>query len=108
MYKYAIRYNFNQECREEGYTEDQSDGNGLCDAIIGISIILPPDGSYSQQLICINGKTKKPMTQDEIFKAWLTLGMSLRNEDKVTGWKKYLLNVLHEFIIKIFANADKT
>lgn len=101
-YKYALRYNFNEEHRDEGYTKEDADNNGLCDAILGISMLFPSDGSYSQALFGFNGKEKRSLTQDEIFKAWLMLGLSLHDEGELKGWKADLTKHVSEIIRGIF------
>lgn len=92
MYKYAIKYNLNTESREEGYALEV-DGYSLCDVLISIPIVIPSDGGYSQRLISFNGKTKKPCTQKEIFKAWMMLGMSLYEENMLNGWQKEFIEL---------------
>jgi len=68
-YKYALRY----ECGP--FTKEEANGNGLCDAIIVLSILYPPDGSYSMLPISSDGRANgRPMASMEIFKAWTLLG----------------------------------
>ncbi len=105
--KYALRYSFNEEYRDEGYTkEDATEGKGLCDAIIGISIIYQDDGSYSQAVFSANGKTKAACTPQEIFKAWHMLGMSLHEEGLLKGWHKDCVK-LHAETARAFFKALK-
>ncbi len=103
-YKYALRYTPNLEFRDEGYEkEDAGNECGLTDCFLGISIILPPDGSYSQQIVIAdNGKEKRSMTQKEIFKVWMTLGMSLHKEGALKGWHKEFVKLHSEMCLNIF------
>ena len=93
-YKYALRYKPNLEHRDEGYTKDDAGQDGLTDCLLGISILLPPDGSYSQAIV-INehGKEKRALTPKEIFKAWSMLGMSLHQEGMLKGWQSEIVKI---------------
>lgn len=85
---YSLRYNFNIENQPEGYTKEDAKNKGLTDCLFGVSILLPEDGSYSQKtIISYNGKEKRVMTPDEIFKIWLMLGMNLHDNGELTGWR---------------------
>ena len=92
-HKYALRYTWIPETREDGYlkNEIENEDQGLCDALIGISILHPECGGYSQALFSIDGKEKRSLNQKEIFKAWLMLGVSLHDEGKLKGWQKILV-----------------
>lgn len=107
-YKYALRYTPNIEHREEGYTKEDIIGNcGLTDCFLGISILLPEDGSYSQCIaIKDNGKEKRQMTQAEIFKAWMTLGISLHEEGQLKGWHADFASLHTETIRSMFKFKD--
>jgi len=102
-YKYALRYKPCIEFRDEGYQiEDAGEDYGLTDCFLGISILLPPDGSYSQAVVVKdNGKEKRPMTQKEIFKAWMLLGMSLHGQGELKGWQKEFVKIHAEMSIQV-------
>lgn len=107
MYKYALKYSPNIEAREEGYTKEDVKGTdfGLTDCFLGISILLPPDGSYSQCIVSSeHGKERRALTQKEIFKVWLTLGLSLNDQKELNGWHKQLVNSFSDIVRKIFRN----
>ncbi len=106
MHKYALRYNLNEEWREEGFTAEEAGENGLCDALIGISVILPEDGSYSQAVFSSNGKEKRECTQKEIFKAWLMLGLSLHDTGKLEGWQKEFVTIHSSMIREFFSHKE--
>lgn len=99
---YALRYSWNMETREQGYQQEDANDYGLCDAMLGISIIYFEDGSYSQAVFSCDGKEGRPLTQDEIFKAWLTLGLSLHDQGELEGWKKVFVSLHSEFLRDIF------
>lgn len=93
MNKYAIKYELNADSKKEGYDKEEAENGkyGLCDAFIFISIIQPEDGRYSIGLYSADGKEKRDLTHEEIFKAWLMLGISLYDNKELKGWR-------HEFV----------
>lgn len=101
MHKYQLRYEFESETRPEGYTKDELGSKGGCDAFLGISIIKPEDGSYSQACVVnIDGAENRSLTQEEIFKIWMMLGLSLYDQGKLEGWK-HQLTELHSQAVRL-------
>lgn len=47
--KYKLKYSWYAYCRSEGYTKEdiETDHDGLCDAMIVISMLFNDDGSYA-------------------------------------------------------------
>jgi hypothetical protein len=89
MHNYKLRYDINIEDKPEGYSKNEADGKGLTDGLLTISILFPDDGSYSQAVVAAyNGRENRPFTQDEVFKIWMTLGLSLHDTGQLTGWRK--------------------
>lgn len=107
MKKYALRYTWFAEADKE-YTKDdiENDQQGLCDAMVAISVVLPEDGSYSQLIMSADGRTKTEMTQDELFKVWLMLGMTLKKNKGLSGWKKQIVEFIGEAVSDIFKRQD--
>ena len=106
-HKYRLRYTWDTENRAEGYTvNDTEDRKGLCDAMLLTSIIRPHDGSYSQACFSFDGETGKPLTQKDIFKVWLTLGLSLEQERGLTGWQHELVKAVREMTTEIFKDKS--
>lgn len=105
MNKYALRYTWATENRKEGYTEDDAGEKGLADAMIGISILLPDDGSYSQALFSFHGKEDRELNQNEIFKAWLMLGLSLHDTGELKGWKSEMVKIHSDIIRSMFNHS---
>lgn len=102
MYKYSLRYTWDVENIKEGYIKEDAGDKGLCDSLIGISIILPDDGGYSQCIFSYSGKESRELTQEEIFKAWLMLGLSLNNEGELKGWRKQTVKIVSDRVREIF------
>lgn len=102
--QYALRYRWETEYREGGYTMDDQidDDHGLCDALFFVSIVLPSDGSYSQMVITVNGQTKEPMSDKEVFKVWMTLGLSLADRGNLIGWHAEIVTMMAKIIRKVF------
>jgi hypothetical protein len=109
MSKYALRYQTNMEFRDEGYTAEEAGDCGLTDCFIGISILLPEDGSYSQAIVVAdNGKEKRKMTQKEIFKAWMMLGLSLHDQGELQGWQAAHVKTHSDIIRSMFNRTNKS
>lgn len=106
MSKYALRYTWQPETQPGGYTREEIGDKGGADALIGISIILPPDGSYSQALFSIDGKEDRELTQKEIFKAWLMLGLSLHDKGELKGWQADFAKLHADMIRGLFNHSD--
>jgi hypothetical protein len=100
--KYALRYSWIPETKDGGYTKDEIGDYGGADALIGISILLPDDGSYSQALFSIDGKENRALTQKEIFKAWMMLGVSLHDKSELKGWQKDFVKIHAGMVRDIF------
>lgn len=58
---------------------------GACDAVLVLSILYPADGSCSVLPASMDGRTGQPLTDHEIAKAWLMLGLSLAKRDIKTS-----------------------
>jgi hypothetical protein len=104
-YKYALRYTVDFQSREKGYFKKdvETDKQGLTDAAMIVSIIKPKDGSYSQMLMTHDGQTKKPLTQKDIFKVWLTLGISLSDTNELKGWHKEVVDSVTRLVRDMLA-----
>lgn len=105
MHKYKIRYELALEDRDGGYTKEEADEKGLTDGLLLFSILFPDNGSYSQAtVINYNGVEKRAFTQDEIFKIWMSLGLSLHDNDELEGWKREFIKMYAGHIREIFKN----
>lgn len=104
MHNYKLKYKINIEARDEGYQpEDCSEECGLTDVLAVFSILYPDDGSYSQCItLTADGREKRPMSQDEIFKLWMTLGLSLSEAETLSDSKRQFVQTFAEIVRKIF------
>lgn len=87
-YKYKIRYDYNVEYKEEGFTKDEAGKKGLADALIFCSVLYPPDGSLSHLWGSTDGK--EPLSSNEIFKAFSTLASLLSEDKNLDEWQRYI------------------
>lgn len=102
MKKYALRYTWIPEIREEGFEPGEVDtrDQGLADALVGISIVYQLDGSLTQQTFSFDGLTGKALSSIELFKAWALFGMGLQKNHNIKGWQQKLLDNHANFMIK--------
>lgn len=111
--KYKLKYSCDADCRSEGYTKEdiETDHDGLCDAMIVISMLFNDDGSYSQCEMTADGRTGKQLSTIDIFRAWSMLGMGLSEDESFTGWQKHITQ-LHadtmRMALKEIGNLDET
>jgi hypothetical protein len=56
---------------------------GGCDAIIVHSIIFPINGSRSETIYSLDGKTKDELPPMELFKSWLLMAKSMAKDEKL-------------------------
>ena len=86
---YKVRYRVETG---EFSKEDAGPEDGLTHALLLVSCLFPPDGSYSQLLLSLDGRTNDDMTTHDIFKAWILLAPTLlRREDELTPLQKQIL-----------------
>ena len=83
----------------EGLTRAQVPAEaGAADAVLLISIVLPPTGEYSQMTVSLDGRTGEPLSAVEEFKAWIMLAGGLK--DNVTldpGRRAFAEDVFNAF-----------
>lgn len=78
--------------------EVKAEGVGACDALILHSIIFPPDGSYSHNFFAMDGRERKPLSDEEVFKAWMMLGMTLERKGQLPEDKHFLVSAINGLI----------
>lgn len=107
MQKFKLKYKLNMEAGDFTKDDIKDDNTGLCDSIAVISIIYPPDGSYSQLTLSQNGMTEEELTQDDLFKAWHMLGMQLRRNNALKNWKKQMVDLVGEMAQETMSSNKK-
>lgn len=103
-YKYKIRYTFKADSGQ--FTVNDITDEGLADDLLLVSILTPPDGSYSQAIVSHKGNENRSLTQKEIFKAWLMMGVSLHDQGELEGWQKQFAEMHTSMIRNIFSHKD--
>ncbi len=103
MSKYRLKYDW--DCEPGSFCKEDVKKNteGLCDAMLVVSIIKPEDGGYSQLLMSMDGATKKELTQADIFKVWLMMGLGLAQKKGLSPNKQELVDAFAECIRTTFA-----
>jgi hypothetical protein len=101
MEKYALKYTYDYECRDEGFTEeDSNDGEfGLCDALLCVSITRK-NGTFSMMPFSFDGDTKKEniLPTHELFNIMLVMANCLTQEEDIDP---YLKELLKEMVYKV-------
>jgi hypothetical protein len=102
-YKYSMRYTLKPEAKKDGFTkEDAMKGVGLCDAYLFVSILRPPDGSYSEYFFSNDGqKNGEELTDRDLFKHFCMLTMKLCKSENLIEWQKFVVTVTSELLTKI-------
>lgn len=104
MHKYKMRYKLQIEDCEEGYSvEDRTQEQGLTDGLFVVSMLYPEDGSYSQKIImAYNGKKHDAMTEGEVFKLWMTMGLGLADNSEIDGIYRTILDAFQKMVRQIW------
>lgn len=101
-YKYSMRYTLLPENKKDGFTkEDATDEKGLCDAYLFVSMLSPPDGSYSELFMSHDGKTNKELTDRDLFKHFGILTMRLARSENLLAWQKFVVTATCELLTRI-------
>jgi len=64
------------------------DGSGATDALIMLSCLYPPDGSFSLQILSLDGRTAAPVDDKELFKVWALMAKHLADSDTLGASRK--------------------
>lgn len=82
MSKFHLTYE--AQVHPEGITKEElEDEEGACDAVVIMPLTFPEGGSYSWDLVTLNGRNEtNELDGDELWKAWLMLTkhLSLRTD----------------------------
>lgn len=86
-----------------------------CNAATFMSLIFPPDGSYSWFLIPVDGRPEAKdkgheLSDEEVFKAWAMLAHRLAESQTLGEGKKMLCAQVHEIMVDAIRRGreDKT
>ena len=94
-YQYHLLYQL--EPKPEGFTKAEvPSGFGATDAMILLSCLYPPDGSFSLQIMSLDGRTRAPVSDMELFKVWSMMAKRLSASETLEGSRK-------EFARQVFA-----
>lgn len=68
--------------------KDVPENAGACDAMIFVSMIYPPDGSFSMMHFSKDGRTDEELPVAEIWKAWALMAKSLSENLNLSPGKR--------------------
>ena len=77
------------------------------DAFVIMSIVLPPDGSYSQMVYSADGKTKKSVTPADQFKAWIMMSHYLMKHPDLDEGRRAFAAEVFEMMQQMFWRRDE-
>lgn len=68
----------------------EREGLAGADAMVLISILYPPEGSYSLLPLSVDGRTgeREPLSPGEMFKAWSVWGAGLADNEDLEDWQR--------------------
>ena len=87
--------------------EDAEENCGYTDALLVVSCLRPPTGEYSQQFFSMDGVTGKPMTQSEIFKAWLCIAAAIGQHPDSTPFQREICQDIFKGVMDLMTQAAK-
>ena len=102
-YKYSMRYTLESEAKKQGFEKKDviNEKHGLSDALLVVSILRPPDGSYSEYFFSHDGETDKELTDRDLFKHFGLLTMKLSRSEELLAWQKFVVSATSELLMKI-------
>jgi hypothetical protein len=89
--KYNLKYSWDAVAGNFSKEDIKGEHDGLCDAMMVVSILFPEDGSYSQMIMSADGRTGKELSQDDIFKVWQMIAFTLERNNGLEGWHKEII-----------------
>lgn len=105
---YKLAYELSYKPGEFTADKHEKEGVGLTDALLFFSIIYPEDGSLSSHFTSIDGRTKQPMDDHEVFKVWTLLASRLANSHTLgAGHKKFVSSVFEQIKQTILVARDE-
>jgi len=100
-YRYRVTY----EVHREGLTKEEiaarDERSGGSDALVLISILHPPDGSKSTQVVSIDGRTNEPLDSREMFVTWAMMASMLAERKDLDEGRQMFATMVFESIRSI-------
>jgi len=87
--KYFVTYNLTSH--PDGIAREQvPEGDGAATAVAILSMIYPPDGSFSLLVASLDGRTGETVSDKELWKVWTLMAKELSNSATLSPNKKEL------------------
>jgi len=102
--KYRMRYLI--ECGEFTKADRPTEEYGLTDSLLLMSVLHYPDGSSSHAIASRDGRTQKPFSANETFKAWSILTCRLANDPELGEGRRTLCALVFEIIRSVILGED--
>lgn len=103
---YRLKYNI-QSGKFTKEVLQREETAGGCDAFIIHSIIYPENGSRSEKITAVDGRTGKKLDDEEIFKSWIGMARMLSLSETLQPGKKELCQIVWEEIRETVIRATK-
>lgn len=105
MHKYKIKYTIE---RGEFTPEDiKNQDAGLSDSVLFCSVVLPEDGSRSEQFVSYDGATTEGWTADDMFKSWVGLAYGLSKDPRLGDPRRALCKEVFELVRGAILKASR-
>lgn len=106
-YQYHLTYQVTPP-HVDGITRDEvPNGHGGCDAAVIISILYPPDGSYSAMYMSRDGRNGQPLDANEMFKAWIMWAARLSRDKTLHPAKREFVAAVWGDYSSVIAEAGE-
>lgn len=90
----------------EDAKQQAQEGFGACDAVVLLSVLYPPDGSYSLLVRSRDGRTQESLPDHEVFKAWLMLSDYLANSPTIEPWRREFAREVFNSFWSLFDSGE--
>ncbi len=106
-HNYKIRYGFSPEIGE--FTEEQvkQAKAGGTDALILFNLLFPGGGQYLCDYVSIDGRTSKPVADEELFRVWVFLANKLAQSEGLDDGKKAFAGEVFKTFVNAVQKAEK-
>jgi hypothetical protein len=95
---YPLTYDIRPEDPPLPRSKVEELNRSACDAIVLLSMIYPPDGSFSLLVESLDGRTGEEVSDNELWKVWTMLATRLAKSKTLSTNKREVAQLLWETV----------
>jgi hypothetical protein len=102
---YPLTYDIRREDPPLTREEVEAANRSACHAVVILSMIYPPDGSFSLLVNSLDGRTGDEVTDSELWKVWTMLASRLGKSRTLSEGKRVLAHDVWEAVCEVIRKA---